>query len=87
MPTDAAPEGWDWFEQDHAAAAGPDHELVLAAARSFAGPDGELTLDHLRRLFLDRRLPPSASDAELRHLEGQRCAIAYLIALIERGRG
>lgn len=86
MPTDAAPEGWDWFDQARPTA-GPEHEVALAAARSFAGADGATTLDHLRRLFLDRRLPPSASDAELRHLEGQRCAIAYLIALIERGRG
>lgn len=87
MATDAGGGGWDWFERDQAHVAGPDHELVLAAARCFGGADGEITLEHLRHLFLDRRLPPSASDAELRHLEGQRCAIAYLIALIDRGRG
>jgi hypothetical protein len=41
---------------------------------------------HLTRSILDRRLPPNASDAELRHLEGQRFAIAGVLAMIERGR-
>jgi hypothetical protein len=43
-------------------------------------------LEHLRRLILDRRCPPGASDAELRHLEGQRFAVAYIRQMVERGR-
>jgi hypothetical protein len=42
-------------------------------------------LEHLRRVVLDRRLAPHASDAELRHLEGQRYAVAYIVAMVERG--
>jgi hypothetical protein len=42
-------------------------------------------LEHLRRVILERRLAPHASDAELRHLEGQRYAVAYIAALVERG--
>jgi hypothetical protein len=42
-------------------------------------------LEHLRRTVLERRLAPSASDAELRHLEGQRCAVAHIVAMVERG--
>jgi hypothetical protein len=42
-------------------------------------------LEHLRRTVLERRLPPTASDAELRHLEGQRYAVAHIIAMVERG--
>jgi hypothetical protein len=42
-------------------------------------------LGHLKRTVLERRLPPSASDAELRHLEGQRCVVAQIVAMVERG--
>jgi hypothetical protein len=44
-----------------------------------------MVLDHLKRVILERRLPPNASDAELRHLEGQRHAVAYILAMVERG--
>jgi hypothetical protein len=78
--------GWSWFDAA-AATAGDDADLQLcrACARCFAGGDGEQVIAHLART-LERRLPPQASDAELRHLEGQRCAIASLLAMIERGR-
>ena len=52
-----------------------------------ATPNGRLLFRHLRRLFLDRRLPPTARDAELRHVEGQRSVVAHLLQLMERGRG
>jgi hypothetical protein len=42
-------------------------------------------LEHLRRTVLERRLAPNASDAELRHLEGQRYAVAHIVAMVERG--
>jgi hypothetical protein len=86
VPEQAA--GWSWFE-----AASPsvgevsEPELCRACARCFAGPDGRAVVAHLTRTVLERRLPPSASDAELRHLEGQRYAVASLLAMIERGRG
>jgi hypothetical protein len=78
--------GWSWFEP--AAAPGePDHEeLCRAFARCFAGPDGQRVTEHLTRLILDRRLLPSASDAELRHAEGQRFAVAYVMSMAARGR-
>ena len=60
-------------------------ELCRAFARCFAGAAGRSVLEHLRRIILERRLAPHASDAELRHLEGQRYAVAYIIALVERG--
>jgi hypothetical protein len=79
--------GWSWFEAASAPAGEPpESELCRACARCFAGPDGQAVMTHLTRSVLDRRLPPSASDAELRHLEGQRYAIAGLLAMIERGR-
>jgi hypothetical protein len=79
------PEGWAWLEAD-GPGEGDEGELARAFARCFAGSEGALALDHLRRVFLDRRLPPTASDAELRHLEGQRSVVAHIVALAERGR-
>jgi hypothetical protein len=79
--------GWSWFDAgstptDNAA----DPELCRAYARCFGSRDGQQVMAHLARTILDRRLPPSASNAELRHLEGQRCVVAAVTAMIERGR-
>ena len=79
--------GWAWFEGRGGAPVDPaETELCRAFARCFAGSDGHLIENHLKRLILDRRLPPSATDAELRHLEGQRSAVAHVLAMVERGR-
>jgi hypothetical protein len=79
--------GWAWFEAESAAAESSEPELCRACARCFADSDGQTVIAYLTRSVLNRRLPPSSSDAELRHLEGQRYAIACLLAMIERGRG
>jgi hypothetical protein len=79
--------GWSWFEVPSKPTSDPSEpELCRAYARCFAGPDGDDVIAHLTRSILDRRLPPNATDAELRHLEGQRFAIAGVLAMIERGR-
>jgi len=87
MP-ESPPVGWAWFATDGALPADPgagDRELCRAFAHCFAGADGRMVLEHLKRVILERRLPPNASDAELRHLEGQRHAVAYVVAMVERG--
>lgn len=66
--------------------AAPD-QLEVAFARCFAGADGEAVLDHLRSVTLERALGPGSSDADLRHLDGQRCLVLHIQALIDRGRG
>ena len=86
MPAERDFGGWTWFETQGRADEPVDPELCRAFARCFAGSDGERVLGHLERLVLLRRLPPQASDAELRHLEGQRHAVAYLAAMVARGR-
>lgn len=84
------PIGWAWFDRPEGATSdppdAPDPELCRAFARCFSGADGERVMRHLERAMRDRRLPPQASDAELRHLEGQRYAVAYLSAMVDRGR-
>lgn len=83
----SAPEapGWAWLD---AVPAGAEMapELCRAAAACLGTSNGRLLLRHLRQTFLDRRLPPTASGAELRHVEGQRSVVAHLVRLIERGR-
>jgi hypothetical protein len=86
MAGDSSPAGWAWFEgREEASPDAGETTLCLAFARCFAGPDGQQVLDHLTRLILNRRLGPSATNAELWHLEGQRGAIAYVLGMIERG--
>lgn len=85
----SAPEplaGWAWLEAP-ADAGEPSPDLCRAAAACLGSVDGRLLVRHLRRMFLDRRLPPTSSDAELWHLEGQRSVAAHFLQLIERGRG
>ena len=86
MPEADLPQGWDWLESD-GARLDPPAELSRCAAACFGSPSGRLVLRHLQRLFADRRLPPSATDAELRHVEGQRSVVSHLLQLLERGRG
>ena len=64
----------------------PNAELARAFARCFGSPEGETALRHLADMTLRRALDPDAADAQLRHLEGQRQLVAYVHALVARGR-
>lgn len=85
MPPD---NGWRWFEAPAAEHADmPENgELARAFARCFGSPEGEAALRHLADMTLRRALGPDAADAQLRHLEGQRQLVAYVHALVARGR-
>lgn len=76
--------GWDWFETNPTEVTDGD-DLARVFARSFAKGDSGIALRHLRQTFLDRRLGPQASDAELRFMEGQRSVVAYILSMIQRG--
>lgn len=88
-----AAHGWDWFEADQSAAeAQPDtataeSELATAFARCFLSADGRQVLKHLRQLTLERALGPQASEALLRHVEGQRQLLLYIEAFVAKGAG
>ena len=80
--------GWQWFDAPddcelHDAEGDPS--VTITFARCFDSPDGDRVLQHLRRLTLERALGPGASDALLRHLEGQRQLVAYILALVAAG--
>jgi len=59
--------------------------IAAAFTRCFRTPPGERVIAHLRRVALERRLPPCVSDRELWHLEGQRHLVAQILNLVERG--
>jgi hypothetical protein len=61
-------------------------DLASAFARCFRGSDGDRVLAHLRRITIERRPAPDCSEAELRHLEGQRHLAAYILQLVARGQ-
>ncbi len=85
MPDPLLEAGWEALGE-HPPPVEHEDELALAFAHCFRDAAGAMVLEYLRRCFLDRRLGPNASDAELRHVEGQRSVVAHVLALIERGR-
>lgn len=79
--------GWAWFDPSpNDTEPGNDAQIADSFARIFRGADGEAAIAYLRAVTLDRALGPRASDATLRHLEGQRQLVCHVLALIERGR-
>ncbi|MFO1073593.1 MAG: hypothetical protein U1E17_13145 [Geminicoccaceae bacterium] len=86
MSTPEPGDGWAWF-QPQAPAREPADAPARHALVCLGTPAGRALLDHLRHSFLDRRIPPTASDAELWHAEGQRSVVHHLLLLLERGRG
>ncbi len=65
----------------------PSQEQAAAlAVRCFRGQDGRRFLAYLRALTLDRALGPEASDAVLRHVEGQRQLVRHIYNLTAAGQ-
>ena len=54
-------------------------------ARCFRGADGRRAMAFLRRLTVERTLPATASDDELRDAEGQRRLVKLIETLVQRG--
>lgn len=78
----------DWNAFYDAPSPGNDDipDLARAAAQVWASAPGRLLLEHLSDITLGRKLAPSATDAELRHLEGQRALVHHVKFLILKGR-
>ncbi|EKV27054.1 hypothetical protein C882_1983 [Caenispirillum salinarum AK4] len=95
MPGVPDREGWSGLDPGAGGAVEDGRQNAVAAkeddtgflfARVFSGGDGARALEHLRALTLDRALGPEASPDALRHLEGQRCLVRHILALVARGR-
>jgi len=57
-----------------------DEKISKDIRSVFRTPNGKEVLKYLRSITIEAVTGPAASDAELRHLEGQR----YLVGLLER---
>ena len=57
-----------------------DNNISLNVRTFFRTPTGQEVIKYLRSITIEAVTGPAASDAELRHLEGQR----YIVGLIER---
>ena len=80
-------DGWSWFEPTPA---GTEETAVRDAfVRVFGSDAGRQVLAHLRRLTIERRLPPDAPDALLRFVEGQRSLVGQIewLATADHVRG
>ena len=83
--------GWAWFDvasekiEGRKRSAGIDSDLLDAYVRTFRSESGCRVMRHLRAITSERVLGPDASDALLRHLEGQRQLVSYISVLAERG--
>lgn len=58
-----------------------DAEIRQAFGKCFNSREGKITLSFLRKLTLERYLGPDCSTDVLRHLEGQRQLVGYMISL------
>ena len=60
--------------------------IPAAYTRLFRHAEGDVVLNHLKKITFERTLPPSATDAELRFLEGQRALVALILSFIKQGQ-
>lgn len=83
--------GWSWFDvtpqetKDQERPSAITADLLDAYVRTFRSEAGCQVMRHLRAITMDRVVGPDASDAILRHLEGQRQLVNYIASLAERG--
>ena len=52
----------------------------------FATEDGAVVLDHLKAMAFLRCYGADATEAQIRHAEGQRALVAQVLRLIQAGR-
>jgi len=55
-------------------------------ARLFRHAEGTAVINHLKKITWERTLSPTATEAELRYLEGQRALVALILSLIKQGQ-
>ncbi|MBO4700260.1 MAG: hypothetical protein J5620_00740 [Alphaproteobacteria bacterium] len=60
--------------------------IEIAYARTFGNASGQIVLEHLRKITIERSLGPNASESELRSVEAQRALVHNIEQLVLRGR-
>ena len=61
-------------------------DLEKNFVRAFNTPSGQVVLQHLRKITVERTLGPNASDAELRWAEAQRALVHQIERLSMGGK-
>lgn len=61
--------------------------IEQAFAKTFSSHNGEIVLQYLRKITIERILGPNAAESELRSLEAQRALVFQITKMIARGRG
>ena len=61
-------------------------DLEKIFVRTFSTPSGQLVLEHLRKITVERVLGPNASDTQLRWAEAQRALVHQIEHLSEGGK-
>lgn len=61
-------------------------EAERACARLFATEDGQKVMAWLQMTTFQRAANASATEGQLRHMEGQRALVSTILRLIDRGR-
>ncbi len=77
---------WGEFEKRGIPPEPVDDGLARVALRLFSSGDGYVFMQWLRSQTKDKVMGPSASDAALWHLEGQRALVDRMEKLVEQGR-
>lgn len=54
--------------------------------RTFSTPSGQMVLEHLRKMTVERTLGVNSTDAELRWIEAQRALVHQIEKLSEGGK-
>jgi hypothetical protein len=70
---------WDDLETPPSPKAGEERNRdIEALGLVFSGEPGRRALAFLRRITIERRLPPSTPTAELHDMEGQRRIVGFI---------
>ena len=80
--------GWSFLETkgSEESTAKEAENIAFSFARVFGNGDGAKVLSYLEALTIGRALPPEATDAELRHLEGKRSLYFHIKSMIKNGQ-
>lgn len=84
-------DGWSWFDSEQSLDSGSGCsqengiQIALAFSHLFNSAHGGVVLEHLKSITLGRSFGPSVPDALLRHVEGQRHLVTYILNLVNRG--
>ena len=61
-------------------------DIEIAYAKTFSCQSGQMVIEHLRKITIERVLGANATESELRTVEGMRALVHQIEQMIARGR-